>query len=88
MVVTALNEKKNNISVDDFFAKHIEFSYNKKLVEQTTRILKTLLRHPDAVEEIVDKFDEKYVFSVFGANRTYTVVFVTTTEAIVLIDIW
>ena len=76
------------ISVDSFFAKHIEFSYNTKMVEQTTRILKMLLRHPDSIGELADKVGEQYTFSVFGARRTYTIVFTTTDQSIVLTDIW
>ena len=88
MVVIALNADKQSIPVDEFFAKYIEFSYNKKMVEQTTRILKMLLRHPDAVEELADKIGENYSFSVFSEKRTYTVVFTTTTQSIILIDVW
>ena len=88
MVVIALNANRQSISVDEFFAKHIEFSYNKKMVEQTARILKMLLRHPDAVEELADMIGENYSFSVFGEKRTYTVVFTTTTQSIILIDVW
>ena len=88
MIMTALNEKSQRISVDEFFAKHIEFSYNQKMVDQTTRILKMLLRHPYAVEELSNKIGENYAFSVFGEKRTYTVVFTITTQSIVLIDIW
>ena len=47
-----------------------------------------LLRHPDAVEELADKIGENYSFSVFGEKRTYTVVFTTTTQSIILIDVW
>ena len=88
MVVIALNENNETISIDAFFAKYIEFSYNQKMVEQTTRILKLFLRHPDAIEELADKIDEKYAFSVFGTNRPYTVVFKTTNRSIILVDIW
>ena len=59
-----------------------------KMVEQTARILKMLLRHPDAVEELADKTGDNYSFSVFGEKRTYTVVFTTTTQSIILIDVW
>lgn len=88
MIVTALDKNKQRISVDSFFAKHIEFSYNTKMVEQTTRILKMLLRHPDSIGELADKVGEQYTFSVFGARRTYTIVFTTTDQSIVLTDIW
>ena len=88
MIVTAINEYKHEISVNDFFAKSPEFMYNEKLVDQTTRILKVLLRHPNEVEEIADKIGEKYIFSVFGAYRTYKIVFVINKQSIVLIDIW
>lgn len=88
MIVTALDENKHEISVNDFFSRYSEFSYNEKLVEQTTRILKVLLRHLEEIEEIADKIGNKYIFSVNGVNRTYIVVFMTTKQAIVLIDIW
>ena len=88
MVVIALSRNKQVISVNEFFAKYSEFSCNENLASQTARVLKLLLRHPDAVEDIAYKIDGKYVFSVFGVNRTYSVSFEINKTALVLIDIW
>ena len=87
MLIKAKNNRKQDISVEEFFAKYLEFSYNKNLVEQTTRILKMLLRHPDAVEYIAVKLDDRFAFSVFGMNRKYTVVFTITNQSIILLNI-
>lgn len=77
MKVVAKDMNGNWISVDQFFNSFEEFSSNKNLLEQTTRTLKAIMRHPDPhdILYIAKKSDRGYSFSVMGNERTYSIEF-------------
>lgn len=84
-VIAIDNDNKTN-TIDNFFSKFEEFSHNKDLVEQTTRFIKVLLRHPelDTLSTICDMTETGHSFSVSGACRTYTIVFEIKNDTIIL----
>lgn len=87
MKILAVDDEMKNVSVDTFFAKHREFSENHDLVEQTSRLLKVLLRHYREPEVIAEKVKNGYVFTVSGCNRTYTILFEVQRDSIVLKEV-
>lgn len=87
MKILAFDKEMKNVSVDAFFAKHREFSENHELVEQTSRLLKVLLRHYREPEVIAEKVENGYAFTVSGSNRTYTIVFEVQSEFILLKEV-
>lgn len=84
--IIALDDNKNTVSIDDFFSKYKEFSENYKLIEQTSRFLKVLLRHHEleTVKKIADQVENGYSFRVSGSRRTYIIVFEIKNDEIVL----
>jgi len=87
MKILAVNDEMKNISVDEFFAKHREFSENHELVEQTSRFLKVLLRHYRHPEVVADEVENGYTFNVTGNNRTYTILFEIQSDSIMLKEV-
>lgn len=76
------------VSANQFFNRYNEFSVNKDLAEQTSRILKVMLRHPNDIPHIADCLCNGYSFTVSGKDRTYTVVFDLEGDAIILKDLY
>ena len=86
MVVNAINIDGVTIKPNQFFEQVDEFSQNMDLTKQTSRILKTLLRHsePKDIVCIADKSEDGYYFSVSGRNRKYTILFEIINDMLVL----
>lgn len=82
-VLYAQNPDRNRISIDEFFAKFSEFSTNRELAEQTSRILKALLRCGDP-SLVAKRQDNAFTIEVDGIARTYTITFEILDEAVIL----
>lgn len=73
------------IPVGEFFAAISEFSQNRELANQTSRILRALTRHgPDALHLIAKPNGDAFEFELSGANHTYTLVSEMRGDALVL----
>lgn len=89
MKVVAIDENGNSISVNQFFNTFEEFSLNKSLREQTSRLLKVMMRHPDPhdILYIAERSGQGYSFSVTGNERTYSISFEIKGDSLILITI-
>lgn len=77
MKIIAIDTNGSQISINQFFSSFEEFSNNQHLLEQTSRFLKAIIRHPtpDDIKYIAVETKQGYVFSVDGRERTYSITF-------------
>lgn len=85
-----IDNDNKTATIDDFFSKFDEFSYNKNLAEQTTRFIKVLLRHPEpeTLLTISDANEKGRSFLVSGTCRTYTIIFEIKNDTLILKELF
>ena len=84
MRICAIDENMKAIGIDEFFSKYTEFSENSELAKSASRFLKVLLRHWSSIDYIAEKYENDYYYILYGDNRTYTIVFGSENDTIIL----
>ena len=84
MIIKAVDLSGNEVDIDYFFKDFDEFSSDENLLDNSSRKLKVILRHPDDVGYVATKSEQGYFINVEGKERTYKIYFEISPEELTL----